>query len=224
MTGVRFRRSRLLFGAGLSIMAGMKTWQQAIKRFFDIVISIMSLLILFPLFLLIALLIKLDSQGPVFYVQERIGQNGRPFNLIKFRTMVVGAEEMGLGLAVAKDDERITRVGRFLRQWTLDELPQLTNVLKGDVSLVGPRPGVASQVARYTPHQRRRLEMKPGLAGWAWINGRNIIPWRERIELDIWYIDHWSLRLDFLILSKALGMVLRREGVYGPEGIVRDLE
>jgi len=202
----------------------MKTWQQAIKRLFDFVVSIVSLLIVSPLFLFIALLIKLDSKGPVFYVQERIGKDGKPFDLVKFRTMVVGAEETGLGLEVARDDERITRVGRFLRQWTLDELPQLINVLRGEMGLVGPRPGMASQVARYTPRQRRRLEVKPGMAGWAWINGRNIIPWRERIELDIWYIDHWSLRLDLLILLKALGLALRREGVYGPDGIVRDLE
>lgn len=202
----------------------MKTWQQAIKRLFDFVVSIVSLLIVSPLFLFIALLIKLDSKGPVFYVQERIGKDGKPFDLVKFRTMVVGAEETGLGLEVARDDERITRVGRFLRQWTLDELPQLINVLRGEMGLVGPRPGMASQVARYTPRQRRRLEVKPGMAGWAWINGRNIIPWRERIELDIWYIDRWSLRLDLLILLKALGMALRREGVYGPDGIARDLE
>jgi len=202
----------------------MKTWQQAIKRLFDFVVSIVSLLIVSPLFLFIALLIKLDSKGPVFYVQERIGKDGKPFDLVKFRTMVVGAEETGLGLEVARDDERITRVGRFLRQWTLDELPQLINVLRGEMGLVGPRPGMASQVARYTPRQRRRLEVKPGMAGWAWINGRNIIPWRERIELDIWYIDHWSLRLDLLILLKALGMALRREGVYGRDGIARDLE
>ncbi len=142
----------------------MKTCQQAIKRLFDFVVSIVSLLILSPLFLFIALLIKLDSKGPVFYSQERIGKDGKPFNLIKFRTMVVGAEKMGLGLEVARDDERITRVGRFLRYWTLDELPQLINVLRGDMSLVGPRPGVASQTARYTSWQRRRLEVKPGMA------------------------------------------------------------
>jgi len=198
--------------------------QLALKRAFDIVISLVALILLSPLIGLVALAIKLNGGGPVLYIQKRVGKDGRIFRCYKFRTMVVGAENKGLGLEVSKDDPRITRVGRFLRQWTLDELPQLINVLRGEMSLVGPRPGVASQVARYTPHQRHRLEMKPGMAGWAWINGRNIIAWTQRIELDIWYIDHWSLWLDLVILLKALGIALRKEGVYGPDGIVRDLE
>jgi len=198
--------------------------QLALKRAFDIVIPLVALILLSPLIGLVALAIKLNGGGPVLYIQKRVGKDGRIFRCYKFRTMVVGAENKGLGLEVSKDDPRITRVGRFLRQWTLDELPQLINVLRGEMSLVGPRPGVASQVARYTPHQRRRLEMKPGMAGWAWINGRNIIAWTQRIELDIWYIDHWSLWLDLVILLKALGIALRKEGVYGPDGIVRDLE
>jgi len=154
----------------------------------------------------------------------RVGKDGKTFRCYKFRTMVGGAENKGLGLEVAKDDSRITRVGRLLRHWTLDEIPQLFNVLKGDMSIVGPRPTVPSQVARYTPWQRRRLEVKPGLAGWAWIQGRNNPPWAERIELDIWYVDHWSLRLDLYILLKALLMLFRREGLYGVDGVVRDLE
>lgn len=198
--------------------------QLALKRAFDIVISLVALILLSPLIGLVALSIKLNGGGPVLYIQKRVGKDDRIFRCYKFRTMVVGAENKGLGLEVSKDDPRITRAGRFLRQWTLDELPQLINVLKGEMSLVGPRPGVASQVARYTPRQRRRLEVKPGMAGWAWINGRNIISWAERIELDIWYVDHRSLRLDIFTLFKALGMALRREGVYGPDGIVRDLE
>jgi lipopolysaccharide/colanic/teichoic acid biosynthesis glycosyltransferase len=196
----------------------------ALKRAFDIVISLTALTLLFPLMALIALAIKLDDGGPVLYVQERVGKDGRIFRCYKFRTMVVGAENKGLGLEVAKDDPRITRVGRFLRHWTMDEIPQLFNVLKGDMSIVGPRPTVPSQVARYTPWQRRRLEVKPGMAGWAWIHGRNSIPWQERIELDIWYVDHWSLRLDFRILLKAFLMLFRREGLYDVDGVVHDLE
>lgn len=195
-----------------------------VKRVFDIIVSLAALTLLSPLMALIALAIKLDDGGPVLYVQERVGKDGKIFRCCKFRTMVVGAANKGLGLEVAKDDPRITRVGRFLRHWTLDEIPQLFNVLKGDMSIVGPRPTVPSQVARYTPWQRRRLEVKPGMAGWAWIHGRNNPPWADRIELDIWYVDHWSLRLDLYILLKAFLMLSRREGLYGVDGVVRDLE
>ncbi|MFQ6015892.1 MAG: sugar transferase [Anaerolineae bacterium] len=203
---------------------GLEVYQMIIKRIFDIALSFTTLVLLSPLFLLIALLIKFDSKGPIFFVQERIGKDGRPFRLIKFRTMIVGAQNVGLGLELARNDERVTRVGRFLRHWSLDELPQFINVLKGEMSIIGPRPSLASQVARYTPRQRRRLEVKPGMAGWAWINGRNLIPWTERIELDIWYVDHWSLWLDFIIFLKAIAVAIRREGLYGPDGIVHDLE
>jgi len=196
----------------------------AIKRAFDIVVSLTVLTLLSPLMALIALAIKLDDGGPVLYVQDRVGKDGKVFRCYKFRTMVVGAENKGLGLEVAQNDSRITRVGRFLRHWTLDEIPQLFNVLKGDMSIVGPRPTVLSQVARYTPWQQRRLEVKPGLAGWAWIHGRNSPLWAERIELDIWYVDHWSLCLDLYILLKAFLMLFRREGLYGEDGVVHDLE
>jgi len=182
------------------------------------------LTLLFPLIALTALAIKLADGGSVLYVQDRAGKDGKTFRCYKFRTMIVGAENKGLGLEVAKDDPRITPVGRFLRHWTLDEVPQLFNVLKGDMSIVGPRPTVPSQVARYTPWQRRRLEVKPGMAGWAWIHGRNSIPWRERIELDIWYVDHWSLRLDLHILLKAFLLLFRREGLHDVDGVVHDLE
>jgi lipopolysaccharide/colanic/teichoic acid biosynthesis glycosyltransferase len=195
-----------------------------IKRLFDIIVSFTVLTLLSPLLVLIALAIKLEDGGPILYVQDRVGKDGKIFRCYKFRTMVVGAEKKGLRLEVAKDDPRITRVGCFLRHWTLDELPQLFNVLKGDMTIVGPRPGLPSQAVRYTPYQRRRLEVKPGMAGWAWIHGRNRIPWRQRIELDIWYIDHWSLWLDFYILCRAFIMVLRREGLYGIDGVVHDLE
>jgi lipopolysaccharide/colanic/teichoic acid biosynthesis glycosyltransferase len=198
--------------------------QLALKRAFDAVISSAALTLLSPLIGLIALAIKLDDGGPAFYVQDRVGKDGRIFHCYKFRTMVLGAEKKGLGLQVARDDPRITRVGRFLRHWTLDEIPQLFNVLKGNMSIVGPRPTVPSQAARYTPWQRRRLEVKPGMTGWAWIHGRNNLPWADRIELDIWYADHWSLRLDLYILIKAFLMLFRREGLYGMDGVVHDLE
>lgn len=198
--------------------------QIAFKHLFDIIVSFTVLTFLSPLMALIALATKLDDSGPVLCVQDRVGKDGRVFRCYKFRTMVVGAENKGLGLELAKDDPRITRVGRFLRQWTLDEIPQLFNVLRGDMSIVGPRPTVPSQVVRYTPHQRRRLEVKPGMAGWAWIQGRNLPHWSERIELDIWYVDHWSLGLDLYVLLKAFGMLLRREGIYGPDGITHGLE
>ncbi len=196
----------------------------AVKRIFDRITSLLALTLFSPLMALIALAIKLDDGGPVLYIQDRVGKDGKVFRCYKFRTMIVGAENKGLRLEVAKDDPRITRVGRFLRHWTLDEVPQLFNILKGDMSIVGPRPTVPSQVARYTPWQRRRLEVKPGMAGWAWIHGRNNPPWTERIELDIWYVDHWSLRLDLHILLRAFLMLFRRQGLYGVDGIVQDLK
>lgn len=196
----------------------------ALKRIFDILASSVTLILLSPLIGLIALAIKLDDSGPVLYVQNRVRKDGDIFRCYKFRTMVVNAENKGLKLEVIKDDPRMTRVGRFLRHWTLDEIPQLINVLKGDMSIVGPRPGLPHQAARYTAYQRRRLEVKPGMAGWAWIHGRNRIPWRERIELDIWYVDHWSLKLDLYILARAFVQLFRREGLYGADGIAHDLE
>ncbi len=198
--------------------------QYILKRIFDVMSAGTALIALSPIIAMIAVAIKLDDRGPIIYTQERVGKDGRPFAAYKFRTMVVGAEKMGLGLEVAKDDTRITRVGRVLRHWTLDEVPQLLNILRGEMSIVGPRPTVMSQVTRYTPYQRRRLEVKPGMAGWAWIHGRNRLTWNERIELDIWYIDHWSFWLDLKIFFKAFLLLFRREGVYGDDGIARDLE
>ncbi len=198
--------------------------QLGLKRTFDIVVCAMALVLLSPIIALIALVIKIDDGGPIVFVQERAGKDGKPFRCLKFRTMVVGAAKLGRGLEVARDDERITRVGRFLRSLTLDEIPQMINILKGDMSIVGPRPTIQSQVDRYTAHQRRRLQFRPGMAGWAWIHGRNRLPWSERIELDIWYVDHWSFALDLKILFKAFLMLLRREGVYGDDGAVRDLD
>ncbi len=145
----------------------------------------------------------LEDGGPVLYRQRRVGLDGREFELLKLRTMVVGAERIGAGYAIDRGDARITRVGRLLRRLSLDELPQLVNVLRGDMSLIGPRPTLAYQVERYTPRQRRRLEVKPGLTGWAQIHGRARLPWDERIELDVWYVEHRSPRIDLLILLRT---------------------
>jgi lipopolysaccharide/colanic/teichoic acid biosynthesis glycosyltransferase len=172
--------------------------------------------------LAIAAAIVIESGRPALFVQTRVGRHGRLFSVYKFRTMVQGAVHKGLGTTVAVNDDRITRVGAFLRAWSLDELPQLLNVLKGEVSLVGPRPTLEYQVAQYTPFQRRRLEMKPGITGWAQVNGRNALPWVKRIELDVWYVDHFSLLLDARILFRTIGVFLRREGLYGSEGVNDD--
>ncbi|MBI3741909.1 MAG: sugar transferase [Chloroflexi bacterium] len=201
-----------------------KTIQLGIKRAFDVVVSIAALVVLSPLIALIAIAIKRDSPGSIFFVQERVGKDGKPFRAIKFRTMIVNAEKIGLGLEIAHDDARITRVGHVLRRWTLDEIPQLFNVLRNEMSVIGPRPTVQSQVERYTPWQRRRLTMKPGMAGWAWIHGRNNLAWSRRIELDVWYVEHWSLWLDVKIFFIAVLILFRHEGVYGTDGIARDFE
>jgi len=175
----------------------MRRLNLSIKRIFDILASGIGLIILFPIFVIIGIFIKLGSKGPVFFIQERVGKDGKIFRAYKLRTMVDNAEKIDKGLR--KDDPRITRIGKILR-WGIDELPQLINVFKGDMSLVGPRPTLQEQVKRYSKEHRRRLEVRPGITGWALVNGRNILSWPERIKLDIWYIDHWSLWLDAKIL------------------------
>jgi lipopolysaccharide/colanic/teichoic acid biosynthesis glycosyltransferase len=150
-----------------------------------------------------AVAIKVDDGGPVFYRQRRVGLHGREFELLKLRTMEVGAETRGAGFAVNEGDPRITRVGRMLRRLSLDELPQLWNVVRGDMSLIGPRPTLAYQVERYSPRQRRRLEVKPGITGWAQIHGRARLQWSDRIELDVWYVEHRSPWLDLKILART---------------------
>ncbi len=187
---------------------------RALKRAVDLVLAGIVVTALLPLIALIALAIKLDDRGPVFFSQERVGRGGRRFGCLKFRTMVLGAEHMPEGHTVAADDRRITRVGRILRLWTLDELPQLFNILRGDMSVVGPRPWVPSQAAQCARADQRRFDVRPGMAGWAWIHGRNRVAWSERIRLDVWYVDHWSLALDVRILFRAFALLLRRDGVY----------
>jgi lipopolysaccharide/colanic/teichoic acid biosynthesis glycosyltransferase len=191
-----------------------------VKRGFDIVASAVGFALLALPFAVIALAIRLDDRGPVFFRQERVGKRGKLFRVWKFRTMVVGAMSKGLGVTVAVGDERITRVGRVVRSLGLDELPQMLNVLTGAMSLVGPRPTLAYQVEQYDAAQRRRLEVRPGITSLAVVSGRNALSWKERIELDVWYIDHWSLRLDLKILFSTLWCVLvTREGLYGKNGV-----
>jgi lipopolysaccharide/colanic/teichoic acid biosynthesis glycosyltransferase len=167
-----------------------------------------------PLLALAALAIRIESPGPVLYRQRRVGLNGRPFDVIKLRTMVDGAEHMGAGLAVNVDDSRITRVGALLRRTSLDELPNLFNVLRGEMSLIGPRPTLPVQVEQYTERQRGRLAIKPGITGWAQVNGRATLPWAQRIELDLHYIEHRSLALDLKILWRTVTMVLGGSDLY----------
>jgi lipopolysaccharide/colanic/teichoic acid biosynthesis glycosyltransferase len=173
------------------------------NRAADVAIAGAALVLTSPLVGAAALAIKLEDGGPVLYRQTRVGEKGRDFELLKLRTMVVGAEAFGAGMAVDKGDARITRTGRVLRRLSLDELPQLWNVLRGEMSVIGPRPTLRYQVERYTDHQRRRLEVKPGITGWAQVHGRAALPWTERIELDVWYVEHRSLRLDLRILAKT---------------------
>ncbi len=195
-------------------------FQLLLKRAFDIFISIVGLIVLFPLFLMVAFLIKIDSRGKIFFMQERIGINGKPFNIFKFRTMIEGAVNKGLGYNVSKDDDRITSIGKFIRKWAIDEFPQLINVLKGEMSVVGPRPTLRYQVEKYNDFEKKRLLVKPGLAGWALIHGRNSLTWEERIKYDVWYVENWSQWLDIKIIYRTFYLIfVKQDGVYGKGGI-----
>jgi lipopolysaccharide/colanic/teichoic acid biosynthesis glycosyltransferase len=173
------------------------------NRAADVAIAGGALVLASPLLGLAALAVKLGDGGPVLYRQTRVGKDGVDFALLKLRTMVVGAETQGAGYAVDRGDARITRAGRLLRRLSLDELPQLWNVIRGDMSVVGPRPTLRYQVDRYDDRQRRRLDVKPGITGWAQVHGRATLPWSERIELDVWYVEHRSPALDVKILAKT---------------------
>jgi lipopolysaccharide/colanic/teichoic acid biosynthesis glycosyltransferase len=175
----------------------------ALRRVLDVVGAGTGLVLAGPLLAAAAIAVKLEDGGPVLYRQQRIGQNGEEFDLLKLRTMVVGAEREGAGWAVDQGDPRITRVGRVLRRLSLDEVPQLWNVVHGEMSLVGPRPTLAYQVEQYSPRQRRRLEVKPGITGWAQVNGRARLRWADRIELDVWYVENRSVWLDLKILART---------------------
>ena len=186
-------------------------------RVLDLLLGSVLLVLTSPLLLAAVVAIRLESRGPAFYRQRRVGQHGEPFELWKLRTMVPGAEEMGAGIYVLEGDPRITRVGRLLRRVSLDELPNLINVIRGDMSIVGPRPTIQEQVDRYTERQRRRLEVKPGITGWAQVNGRLTLPWPERIELDVWYVEHRSPWLDLRILLKTARLLLTGHGLYSQD-------
>jgi lipopolysaccharide/colanic/teichoic acid biosynthesis glycosyltransferase len=187
------------------------------KRVLDVAGAGAALAVASPALAVAAVLIRLESPGHPIYRQRRVGRDGRAFEVYKLRTMVSGAETMGAGLAVDEGDERITRVGAALRRVSLDELPNLVNVVRGEMSLVGPRPTVQVQVDRYTERQRGRLAVRPGITGWAQINGRASLPWHERIELDLWYVEHASLRLDLTILWRTLRMLVTGHGLYRGE-------
>ncbi|CAB4870261.1 MAG: sugar transferase [Actinobacteria bacterium] len=195
----------------------MNTAQRGIKRTLDLLVGGVAVAVTAPVVAVCAIAIRLDSKGPILYRQPRAGLNSHEFEIVKLRTMIVGAEHSGAGMAVDHNDSRITRVGGFLRRWSLDELPNLVNVVKGEMSLVGPRPTLLEQVAEYDERQRGRLSVRPGVSGWAQVQGRASLPWSERIELDLWYIDRQSLSLDLKILIATVRMVFTGEGLYRGE-------
>jgi len=182
--------------------------KRGLPRWADLVIAVVSLVLVSPILLAAAIAIRLESRGPIIYRQRRVGRDGVIFEMFKLRTMRLGAEPVGVGTAVTAEDPRVTRIGRLMRRFSLDELPNLFNVLRGEMRIVGPRATLPAQVELYTPRQLRRLDLRPGVTGWAQIHGRAGIPWEERIELDVWYVEHRSLRLDLKILARTPGALL----------------
>jgi lipopolysaccharide/colanic/teichoic acid biosynthesis glycosyltransferase len=187
------------------------------RRLLDVALSLVGSVLTAPVVAAVSLVIRLESPGPAIYAQTRVGKDGREFKIYKLRTMVRGAEFTGAGLAIQEGDDRITRLGSTLRRYSLDELPNLWNVLLGEMSIVGPRPTVPIQVQQYTVRQRGRLAVKPGITGWAQINGRASLPWSDRIELDLWYVEHRSLALDVRILARTAALVVSGHGLYKGE-------
>jgi len=187
--------------------------QLALKRVFDVALASIALIAGFPLFMLIALLVKLSSPGPVFFVQERVGLHGRKFRMIKFRTMLETDDKRPALVWSVEEEARVTKIGRFLRDYALDEFPEAINVLKGDMSVIGPRPPLPEQADRYSERQRKVFQMRPGMLSWAFVNGRRSIPVDQRIEHHIWYVENWSLWLDIQIFFRGLLVILKREGV-----------
>ena len=189
----------------------MRGFYRAVKRFLDVTASFLGLVLLFPLLLTVSILIKIDSRGPVIFRQKRIGRNGKVFEIYKFRSMCVGAEKTGSGVYSGKGDARVTRIGKILRATSIDELPQLLNILKGEMSFVGPRPPLTChpwKCEEYTDFQKRMFEVRPGITGWAQVNGRKDVEWHKRIELNVWYVDHMSLLLDIKIMFMTAFKVL----------------
>lgn len=182
-----------------------------VKRFFDIILSLLGLIILSPILLITAIAIKIESKGPVIFKQERIGKNGKVFKIYKFRSMVVGAEKMGTGVYSKKGDSRVTKVGKFIRMTSIDELPQLVNIIKGEMSIIGPRPVLTYhpwKYEEYTEEQLKRFEVRPGITGWAQIHGRKDVEWNNRIKMDVYYVENISLKLDLKIFLKTIYEVL----------------
>jgi len=190
-------------------------FQLGLKRLLDIIVATAGLVVLAPLFLAIALAVALDSPGGVLFMQQRTGRGGKLFQMLKFRTMLQGAEEVGSGFYVGSDDPRITAVGRFLRRFSLDEIPQLVHVLSGQMSLVGPRPSLPYQLQYYSSRNLRRFLMRPGITGWSQVNGRNSISWPQRLERDVWYVENFTLALDLQILLRTPVVWFSGEGIYG---------
>jgi lipopolysaccharide/colanic/teichoic acid biosynthesis glycosyltransferase len=189
--------------------------RRGLPRAADLILAALGLMLASPVLLVAAIAIKLDSRGPVLYRQRRAGLGGDPFELVKLRTMRPGADPVGVGVPVLEGDPQVTRAGHFLRRFSLDELPNLINVIRGEMAIVGPRPTLEAQVEHYDAHQRRRLEVKPGLTGWAQVNGRAGIPWEERIELDVWYVDNRTPALDLRILGRTVIQLVTGRGLYG---------
>jgi lipopolysaccharide/colanic/teichoic acid biosynthesis glycosyltransferase len=179
----------------------------------DILIATLALIVLSPLLLIAAVAIKLGSRGPVIYRQRRVGEGGNEFEMLKLRTMEQGSDPVGVGTVVTRDDPRVTAAGRVLRRTSLDEIPNLINVLRGEMAIVGPRPTIPAQVVDYTPRQHRRHEVRPGITGWAQVQGRAGIPWEERIEIDLWYVDHRSPAVDVRILAKTAWLLVTGHGL-----------
>ena len=191
----------------------MNTYGYTGKRLFDLILTIPALILLAPVLALVALLVRVNLGAPVLFKQQRPGRQARPFTIYKFRTMTDGRDARNRPLP---DGKRLTPFGRFLRRSSLDELPELFNVLKGEMSLVGPRPLLMKYLERYTADQMRRHEVKPGITGWAQVNGRNKLSWPEKFNLDVWYVDHCSLGLDIKILAMTIWTILKREGINQP--------
>jgi len=200
------------------VTGGARSTQHAARRglprWLDVALAAVGLVLASPVLLVAAVAIKLDSRGPVFYRQARVGRDGSLFEMWKLRTMTHGAPLGGIWDPLTKDDPRVTRVGALLRRTSLDELPNLFNVVRGEMAIVGPRPTIIEQVEQYTPEQRRRLEVKPGLTGWAQVNGRASLPWEERIVLDVWYVDNRSAGLDLKIIGRTIALLVTGKGLY----------
>lgn len=192
-------------------------YKKYIKNILDFLLAFIGLIILFPFFIIFSILIKLESKGPVFFKQERIGKDGRVFKIYKFRSMIVGAENIGTGVYSKRDDNRVTRVGKFIRMTSIDELPQLINILKGEMSIIGPRPVLTYhpwKYEEYTEHQLKRFKVKPGVTGWAQINGRKDVEWNKRIDLDIYYVENINFLFDLKIFFKTIYNIVMMKDNY----------